>query len=329
MKVLIMGDRKRYEKYAPQPELSGSFEITYIPRDADPETIRNAGADADILFADAISQVDGNVIRQMKNLKLIHSEGVAYNGIDADAARELGIYVCNNRGANAGAVAEQAVYLMLALLRSGIAGDRAVREGRQIEMKERLMTEGITDLADCRVGLVGMGDIGQATARCLQAFGCELCYWSLHRRSPELEQELSLTWMPLERLASSCDIISLHMAVTPDTTGIIDENFLSRMKKTAWLVNTARGDLVDNQALRAALVHGLIAGAGLDTVSPEPVTADNPLVNLPESCRDRVIFSPHLGGITTGSFRRMHRKLWENAARIARGERPDNIVNGL
>lgn len=134
MKVLIMGDRKRYEKYAPQPELSGSFEITYIPRDAASEIIRNAGADADILFADAISRVDGDAMRQMKNLKLIHSEGVAYNGIDTDTARELGIYVCNNKGANAGAVAEQAVYLMLALLRSGIAGDRAVREGRQIDL---------------------------------------------------------------------------------------------------------------------------------------------------------------------------------------------------
>jgi lactate dehydrogenase-like 2-hydroxyacid dehydrogenase len=329
MKILILGDRKRYEKYAPQAEILRSSEILFLPRDAGTQAILEAGADAGILFADAISRVDGEAIRQMKNLKMIHSEGVAYDGIDTEAAREQGVFVCNNKGGNAGAVAEQAIYLMLALLRSGIAGDRAVREGRQIEMKEQLMVKGITDLSDCRVGLVGMGDIGQATARRLSAFGCDLCYYSLHRKSPDLEKELSLTWMPLERLASSCDIISLHMAVTPETTGIIDENFLSRMKKTAWLINTARGDLIDNQALRAALVRGLIAGAGLDTVSPEPVTADNPLVSLPEDCRDRVIFSPHLGGITTGSFRRMHRKLWENAARIARGERPDNIVNGL
>ena len=329
MKILIMGDRARYEKYAPPSEMISDSRITYIPRDAEAPDILKAGRDADILFADAISRVDRTSMEAMKNLKMIHSEGVAYNGIDTAAARERGIFVCNNKGANAGAVAEQAIYLMLALLRSGITGDRAVREGLQIEMKERLMVAGITDLSDCRVGLMGMGDIGQATARRLAAFGCDLCYWSLHRRSPELEKELSLTWMPMERLAASCDIISLHMAVTPETSGIINENFLSRMKKTAWLVNTARGDLVDNQALRAALVRGLIAGAGLDTVAPEPVTADNPLVDLPENCRDRVIFSPHLGGITTGSFRRMHRKLWENAARIARGERPDNIVNGL
>ena len=329
MKILIMGDQKRYEKYAPQMKIIEASEILYVPRDADSASVLEAAPDAEVLFADAISRVGQDIIGSMKNLKMIHSEGVAYNGIDLAAARARGIYVCNNKGANAGAVAEQAIYLMLALLRSGISGDAAVRDGRQIEMKETRMREWITDLADCKVGLIGMGDIGQATARRLHAFGCELYYYSLHRKSAELEQQLHLTWLPLARLASACDIISLHMAVTPETTGMINEDFLSHMKKTSYLINTARGELVDNQALRAALIQGLIAGAGLDTVAPEPVTKDNPLVALPEDCKDRIIFSPHLGGITSGSFRRMHRKMWENADRISRGERPDHIVNGL
>ena len=329
MKILIMGDQKRYARFLPQMDFIKDSEIIYIPRDADSDTALKACSDADILFADAISKVNRDLMVQMKNLKLIHSEGVAYNGFDIQAAKELGIYVCNNKGANADAVAEQAIFLMLALLRSGITGDAAVRSGHQIEMKERLMREGITDLSDCKVGLVGLGDIGTSTARRLKVFGCDLYYYSLHRKSPELEASLSITYLPLDRLAATCDIISLHMAVTPETTGIINEDFLSHMKKTSYLVNTARGDLVDNQALRAALMHGLIAGAGLDTVAPEPVTKENPLVSLPEDCKDRIIFSPYLGGITTGSFRRMHRKMWENAARIQRGERPDHIVNGL
>ena len=329
MKILVMGDRKRYEKYAPQMNIIEKSEIIYIARDACTAAALEAAPDAGILFADAISRVGGDLLKQMKNLKMVHSEGVAYNGIDVETAKELGIYVCNNKGANAGAVAEQAIYLMLALLRSGIAGDAAVRDGRQIEMKEARMREGITDLADCRVGLVGLGDIGQATAQRLNAFGCELYYYSLHRKSAELEKQLKLTWLPLNRLAAACDIISLHMAVTPDTAGIINQDFLSHMKKSSYLINTARGELVDNHALRAALIQGLIAGAGLDTVAPEPVTKDNPLVTLPEDCKDHIIFSPHLGGITSGSFRRMHRKMWENADRISRCERPDNIVNGL
>lgn len=329
MKILIQGDPLRYERYSPGLDIQKTSQVVFIPRDADNAAVLAGGTDADVMFVDAISRVNGNLIRKMKNLKMIHSEGVAFDGIDTDTARELGVYVCNNKGANAGAVAEQAIFLMLALLRTGISGDAAVRAGRQIEMKERRMLEGITDLGDCRVGLVGLGDIGLATARRLSAFGCRLCYYSPHRKSAEIEAQYGLEYLPLHKLAAVSDIVSLHAAVTPETRGMIDETFLSRMKRESILINTARGDLVDNNALRAALIQGLIAGAGLDTVAPEPVTADNPLVNLPESCRNRVVFSPHLGGITTGSFRRMHRTLWENAARIGRGEKPVNIVNGL
>ena len=329
MKILIEGDARRYQRYSPGLEIQKTSQVIFIPRDADDETVLKNGADADILFVDAISRVGGELMGKMKHLKLIHSEGVAFDGIDISAARECGIYVCNNKGANAGSVAEQAIFLMLALLRTGISGDAAVRSGQQISMKEKRMVEGITDLGDCRVGLIGLGDIGLATAARLAAFGCRLCYYSPHRKSPEVEKTYGLTYLPLNKLLPASDIVSLHAAVTPETRGMVDETFLSRMKRTAYLINTARGDLVDNQALRAALIQGLIAGAGLDTVAPEPVTADNPLVDLPESCRDRVIFSPHLGGITTGSFLRMHRTLWENAARIGRGEKPVNIVNGL
>ena len=329
MKILIEGEPARYDRYSPHLEIQKTAEVVFVPRGADQETMLKNGWDAEVLFVDAISRVDGDLIRKMKNLKMIHSEGVAFDGIDTVAAREQGVYVCNNKGANADAVAEQAIFLMLALLRTGISGDAAVRRGCQIEMKERRMVEGITELGDCTVGLIGLGDIGLAAARRLAAFGCRLCYYSPHRKSPELEEKYGLEYLPLYRLASVSDIVSLHAAVTPETRGMIDEAFLSRMKRNAYLINTARGELVDNQALRAALIQGLIAGAGLDTVAPEPVTADNPLVDLPESCRDRVVFSPHLGGITTGSFRRMHRTLWENASRISRGEKPVNIVNGL
>lgn len=102
--------------------------------------------DAEVFLVDAISTVDGDLIRRMPKLKMIHSEGVAFNGIDIQAARERGVFVCNNQGCNAGAVAEQAIFLMLSLLRRGIPGDRAVREGRQIQMKEQAMVEGITEL---------------------------------------------------------------------------------------------------------------------------------------------------------------------------------------
>ena len=110
---------------------------------------------------------------------------------------------------------------------------------------------------------------------------------------------------------------------------MVDEDFLARMKPTAYLVNTARGELLDNQALRKALMEGKLAGAGLDTLAPEPVTADNPLASLPAPAGERLVLSPHLGGITEAAFRRSHLHMWRNAERVADGHAPDNIVNGL
>ena len=135
--------------------------------------------------------------------------------------------------------------------------------------------------------------------------------------------------LSLEELAETCDIVSLHCAVTDETRNMVDEDFLARMKPTAYLINTARGDLVDNDALARALTEGRIAGAGLDTLAPEPVPADHPLVTLPPEIQRRVILAPHLGGITEASFRRAHAHMWRNAQRLAAGERPDSVVNGL
>lgn len=329
MKVLIMGSRDRYEKFLPEKIRTGNFQLVYATRDCPNDQLLQLAGDAEILLADAISRVDRELILAMPDLKLIHSEGVAYNSIDIAAARERGIFVCNNRGCNADAVAEQALMLMLMLLRHGVTGDRAVREGRQICHKEQAMSHGITELGDCTVGLVGLGDTAQATARVLRAFGCNVYYYAPHRRAPSAEMAMSVSYLPLDKLIAKCDIISLHCPVNEETRNMVSEPFLSKMKSTAYLINTGRGDLVDNEALRAALVEGRIAGAGLDTIYPEPTPADHPLVALPEGVRDRVVYSPHLGGITTGSFRRGHHNMWSSVLALTEGKRPNNIVNDL
>ena len=288
-----------------------------------------SGADAEVLFVDAITVVSAALMEHMPCLRLIHSEGVAFDRIDLSAARERGIYVCNNKGCNAGAVAEQTVLLILMLLRHALEGDEAVRAGRQMEMKERCMVEGITELSACKVGLVGFGDIARAAAERLVPFGCELYYYTKRRRLPEEEKKYHVTYLPLEELAEKSDIVSLHCAVTEETRNLVDAALLRRMKPTAYLINTARGDLVDNEALRQALLEGRIAGAGLDTLSPEPVPAGHPLTALPPEVQRKVVLAPHLGGITEASFRRAHAHMWRNVEHLAAGERPDNIVNGL
>ena len=136
-------------------------------------------------------------------------------------------------------------------------------------------------------------------------------YTARNRRSKETEKRYNVTWLPADELIASCDIVSLHTDVNPSTAGLADGAFIRKMKPGAILVNTSRGELVDNMAVREALISGRLAGFAADTIAPEPVAADNPLAALPEDVMKKVFYSPHLGGITGGTFRRAHRQMWE------------------
>ena len=151
----------------------------------------------------------------------------------------------------------------------------------------------------------------------------------MHKKDEEIEKQYHVSYLSLEELASTCDIISIHAPANDNTKGMINEHFISLMKPDAFLVNTARGNLVDNEALKNALISGRIAGAGLDTITPEPTTKDNPLVALPAECADRVIYSPHIGGITTSTFRRAHHMLWQAFSDYSEGKKPANVVNRI
>lgn len=329
MKVLVIGKEDRYFKYMPDKDIAKNAELIICPIGTSDDVLIEKGKEAEYLIVDAIGSVSKKVIEHLPNLKLIHSEGVGYNGIDIQTAKEKGIFVCNNKGINAGAVAEQTILLMLGLLRDVVTGDQKVREGLQIETKEKAMVEGITELADCKIGLIGFGDIAKATAKRLIPFDCELYYWNRTRQSKEIEEEYRVSYLELDELAKECDLISLHVAVTEETTGIINKEFLQKMKNSAYIINTARGELVDNEAMRESLVNGEIKGAGFDTVHPEPTQKDNPLVALPEEVAHKVIYSPHIGGITSSTFYRAHLNIWSNIELVKNNKRPNYIVNGL
>ena len=326
MKALIIGDEKRVAKFLPDLDIVRQVETVVVGRGTPDDDIIAQAGDADFIVADAVSPVSAHLMDAFPSLKLIHSEGVAYNAIDVAAARERNIAVCNNAGVNAGAVAEQAVLLMLGCLRHVVEGDAAVRSGRQIQMKERLMVQGIRELGDCTVGLVGLGAIATETAKRLHAFGCDIAYWNHNRRSAEREAELGVRYLPLDELARTCDIVSIHVPVTPETENMVDAAFLASMKGNAILVNTARGEIVDQTALAEALQTGTIGAAGLDTLSPEPVPVDHPLALLEGDAANRLVLSPHIGGVTEGMFRRAWTTIWANIARVAAGEAPVNVV---
>lgn len=327
-KLLIIGKEGRLAKYTDDKENLKRYETVYVPLEASDGEILEKGRDADFILADAVGRVSGYVIENMPNLKLIHSEGVGYQGIDVKTASERGIYVCNCKGMNAAAVAEQTILLMLGLLRDVAGGDRSVREGTQIITKEAYMIEGsLTELGQCKVGLIGFGDIAKATAGLLQAFGAEVVYYKPNRLTEGEEKRYGVSYMQLDELLGACDMVSLHLPVTSETRYIADEMFFGKMKKTAYLVNTSRGELVDSKALVKAIEEGEIAGAGLDTIDGEPVSRDNPLLAISEENAGKLLLSCHIGGITGASFKRGYGMIWAAIEKVCGGEKPENTVN--
>ena len=219
--------------------------------------------------------------------------------------------------------------LMSMLLHRTLWGDRMVRAGRQHEAVNELAAHVPEDLSTCRVGLVGFGAIGQATAQRLLANGSEVFYYARHRRDPAVEAACGARYLPLYELAETCDIISLHLPATPESTHLLDRAFFGRMRPGSYLVNTARGAVIDDAALCEAIRSGRLAGAALDAYDPEPVTAEHPLVRLAAECPDRLILCPHQGGISHAAFREAARMVFADLEKLMDGKRPERVVNGL
>jgi len=329
MKLLHIGNPNCLERYTEKSDFTQSVDIIDLPMGLPAGSYLEKAADADVIVADAMASVPAELISAMPRLKMIHSEGVGYNSFDIDCANERGVYICNSAGMNAQAVAEQTVLLMLGVLRSVAAGDRAVREGRQIEVKSAYMASGsLRDLADCTVGLIGLGNIGRRTAAILSAFGCRVYYTQRRRAAAQAENECGALWCEKRaELLAKCDIVSLHLPVTSETARMCDKAFFAEMKRGAYFINTSRGELVDDEALITALKSGHIAMAGLDTLDGEPVSKSHILLNQSEDIEAKLLFSPHIGGITGTSFCISYRIIWENIRRVAAGEKPVNIVN--
>lgn len=323
MKIALLINRDNFDKYSDWSDTG--WELFHMGNAApDPEKV--IATNADVLVVDAMMKIGPDIIQKMPGLKMIHSHGVAFNAIDIECAKNAGIYVCNNMGVNARPVAEQTVLLMLALLKNFRCNEEMVYAGRQNEAKTACFTNGIPELFGRSVGIVGFGAIGRMVATLLKPFGCEVCYYDIFGDV----NESGTVYMPLEELYARCDIITLHAAVTPATMNMINEKTLKLLRPGALLINMARGELVEHNAVVNALKSGQLGGFGTDTLAPEPVLPDNPLLcDLPENLRCNVALSPHIGGLSAGAFIRALVHIRENIEAVALGQRPDCVVNGL
>ncbi len=329
MKVAFLTSRERLEKFTNKSMVPEGTEIVVFEQGYTAKEVIERAGDAEFAVIDAVLPFTAEMIEGMPNLRMIHSEGVGYAAIDIEAAKRRGIPVCNNQGVNSPQVAEHTVMLILTVLRRFAEGEKAVREGRQMEMKLRVMADGMEDLINKRVGLIGFGLIGKELAKRLLPFGCKLFYTDPFRASPEIEAQYEITYLTQEELLRTSDVITLHVPVTPSTTNLINRETLALMKPNAILVNCARGAVVNTADLAEAIQNGTIYGCALDTIDPEPFRPDDPVLMLPEPWRWRVSVSPHIAGNTIKTFYDSYDGVWEDINRVLRGERPRNIVNGL
>jgi glyoxylate reductase len=252
--------------------------------------------------------VDAELIAAAPRLRAISNYAVGVDNVDLDAAAERGIPVGNTPGVLTDTTADLAVALMLGISRHLAEGDAYVRRGDWVTWETDLLLG--HDLHGATVGIVGFGRIGQEVARRLEGFRCKVIHTS---RSGGV---------PLEELLGRSDFVSVHCPLTPETRGLIGNEALGRMKPTAYLVNTARGPIVDTDALTHALKDGRIAGAALDVTDPEPLPAGHPLLDAPN-----LLVLPHLGSATHATRERMADMAVDNLlAGLAGKPMPNQVI---
>jgi phosphoglycerate dehydrogenase-like enzyme len=273
-------------------------------------------ADAEI-FVNARRPVDAALFRMAPAVRYVQQIGVGTDPIDRAAAEAAGVLVAYNPGVNKTGAAEHAVMLMLALLKRLSSTELATRAGR-FEPAE-VIAAGIDDLADATVGLIGLGQIGQAVAERLVPFGPRMLY-ATRRPVPEAEARLGVEWRTIPDLLAGSTIVSLHLPLSDATRHLIGAAELASMPPGSYLVNTGRGGLVDETALRAAIVSGHLAGAGLDVIDGEN-DGLNPFADLPE-----VIVTPHIGGGSRNSMANVVERCTANIRRYLDGEPVIDVI---
>lgn len=293
------------------------FQWRALEQGASREERAAAFAAADYMFA-YLGDPTPEELGGARRLRLFQLLSAGYDWLDLDAFRRAAIPLANNEGSNAVSTAEHAVLLMLALLKQLPRHHAATARGEWLAMSQVMQ---MRELRGKVVGLVGFGNIARQVARRVHAFDASVRYAKPQRAAPELEQPSAAQHCTLDELLAVSDIVSLHAPLTAQTHGLIDARALARMRPGGWLINTARGPLVDEAALVAALLSGQLAGAGLDVFAHEPVDPGSPLLRL-----SNVVLTPHVAGSTRDTWNGRMAAAWANVQRVEAGLAPASRI---
>lgn len=295
----------------------GKIEVLQLPQGSDEPLLIREASKADGLISRGYIRVSRDLMEASPHLRVIGVHGVGYDHVDVQAAEDLGKIVFHTPSALTETVAEMTLALMLSLIRNVVRADRATRAGEWARKYQDLIG---SEIMGKTIGIVGLGRIGSAVARRLKPFEVELLYSDIVRKE-ELEHELGIRRVDLDVLLDTSDITTLHVPLTPITKSLISVKEFEMMRDGVYIVNMARGGVIDQRALIQALRSGKVAGAALDVFDEEPLDPLNPLVSM-----DNVILTPHIGASTMEALRRMAIQVANGVIEVLRGGVPDNPV---
>ncbi|MDA1257394.1 MAG: 2-hydroxyacid dehydrogenase [Chloroflexi bacterium] len=301
-------------------EAGGDADIVWVDSEQDEAGLVAGIGDSVAIIHGFGAKLPADVLRQTPSVKLVQTMSAGTDYVDKPGLHAINIGVANNGGGNAVAVAEHAIWLMIAVYRrldEQIRDTAAGLWGKNVSPHR----DEAHDLSDKTVGIVGLGRIGSRVARRLQGWECRVIYHDVIEFPEEYERELEVERVPFDELVATSDVITLHTPLEPTTRHLMSTDQFKAMKSSAVLINSCRGPVVDEAALVEALKTGEIYGAGLDVYEIEPIEMDNPLFKL-----ENVVMTPHLATRAIESIYKTMEFAAGNVSRVARGEAPESIV---
>jgi glyoxylate reductase len=296
-------------------------EVFQEPRPVPREVLMEKARQVDGLLCIPGDRVDRELLAAAPQLKVVSSFSVGVDHIDVAEATRRGIYVGHTPGVLTDATADHTWALLLATARRVAEADRFMRARRWKVGWSPTFFFG-ADVWGATLGIIGLGRIGVAVARRARGFNMRVLYYDVRRPPKEVEEEVGAEYVELDELLARSDFVTVHVPLTDETRGLIGERELRLMKPTAHLVNTARGPIVNQQALYRALKEGWIAGAALDVFDQEPIEPDNPLLEL-----ENVVLTPHIASATPTARQRMSELAGRNLLAVLKGEMPPHLYN--
>lgn len=302
-----------------------ALEITYMAPE-DPALADEIAA-ADALVIPAVGPKLSPRLFAGSRVRLVQVTGAGVDRLDLAAMREMGIAIANVPGGSNDAIAEYVLGSAIALLRRLTTATAAIRGGNYAAFRGRMISEGVSGLEGLVAGVIGMGVIGRAVALRLHQSGARLvCHDPVSVPSAVLA-EVGATAMDLDDLLAVADVVTLHVPLLPSTVDLIDARRIRLMKPQALLIHAARGTIVNEAALAAALQADALAGAAVDVYSTEPPAPDNPLLALSGGAADRLILTPHVAGVSRQSWVYLFTSAWDNVIRVLmKGEAAANVI---